>query len=107
VDGDAPADVELQLGGVVLQIAGVVVLRDEATEGAGHRVAGEPGEAPRRVEVEAVVAVAPRGPDALVAVQDDRPAPAPSQAGGHREPRRTGADDDDLRLVSAHEDLRL
>ena len=98
-DVDLVAHVERKSLGVLLEVASVVVLRDEAPVRTGNRVEGKPREAAGRMQVQAVVAPAPGRSDPLVPVDDDRPAPMPRQARRRRESGGAGPDHDDLRLL--------
>jgi hypothetical protein len=71
VDGDAEADAQLVVGGVLLEVAHDVVAGDPGAVLARDGETGQRREDPRRVQVQAVVVTAPAGADRRGAVDDE------------------------------------
>src|SRR5205085_8109150 len=96
IDAGACADLEIVGLGVAPEVLEQVVARDPAAVPARDAQAGEPGEEPRRVQPQPVVAHAPGRPRLGSLLEHQRAQSLAAQESGGGETGRTAADDRDL-----------
>lgn len=82
--------------GVPLEIVDDVLTTDPQPVAARDVQARQAGQPRRRMEVEAVVVVAPGDADYVGPLEDDDRSPLPLAGGGRRQAAGAGSDDDDV-----------